>query len=444
MIDGIRTELKTTGVRVPKGMLKEAKSKSGKEYNLFLRAKEGISITGMTLEPTYQSDFFTSHFWEKAENLLIVFYEYKGYEVVPASRYADFPIVGYCYNQFTASEITKLKNDWEIVRDYIKPFYTLYPDAEERREKLEGFTRIVRPQLMLIELVPGYKKNKNGHSYRIPRYRLKQTFVDYIVRGHFDKSRSEQEINLQRPIESFYDLDHRCHEISEMYHGKTLLQLKDELEISLPVTSKNFASACIIKMFGGNGYKFERVSDFVQAGIIVKTITLTSKGCRTEDMKLKRIDFQEWADRDVDFYDSEIARYFSEHSFLCPIFCEMDKKDMTKTIFQGFKRFSFDEKFLMDEVRRTWEDSRKLIYTNTLRWKFKYKDGLPIKNRSGSYAGSPNFPKSKDYIVFFRAGAVNSSDRYRTEVVNDIKMLPQYFWLKGAFLADKLASLPLI
>ena len=52
--------------------------------------------------------------------------------------------------------------------------------------------------------------------------------------------------------------------------------------------------------------------------------------------------------------------------------------------------------------------------------------------------GAPNFPKSADYQVFFRGGANDSRDEAKTEVVNGIRMLPQYFWLKGTYIADKL------
>ena len=72
-IDGKLTELKTTGVRVPKSDLAKVKGKVGEAYNAYLGAKEGISITGVTFEPTIQTDFLTSHFWEKSEHLLIVF-----------------------------------------------------------------------------------------------------------------------------------------------------------------------------------------------------------------------------------------------------------------------------------------------------------------------------------------------------------------------------------
>jgi hypothetical protein len=62
-IDGVLTEVKTTGVRVPKRDQKNAKGKTGEAYNVYLGAKEGISITHVTFEPPIQTDFDTSHFW---------------------------------------------------------------------------------------------------------------------------------------------------------------------------------------------------------------------------------------------------------------------------------------------------------------------------------------------------------------------------------------------
>mgnify|MGYP002724989070 FL=1 len=139
-IDGVLTELKTTGVRVPKSLLKNARGKTGAAYNVFLGAKEGITITNVTFEPTIQTVFDTSHFWEKSQHLLIVFYEYRSYEVVPASGYKSFPIVDYCYNSFSSDEKAKLQNDWEIVSDYLQAVYDECHDTCERNERLVGFT----------------------------------------------------------------------------------------------------------------------------------------------------------------------------------------------------------------------------------------------------------------------------------------------------------------
>lgn len=460
-IDGQLVELKTTGVRVPKSDYHLAKGKTGDAYNVYLGAKEGISITGVTFEPTIETDFPTSHFWQKAEHLLIVFYEYKPYEVVPASEYASFSIVDYCYNTFSHNEKNQLQNDWEIVRDYLQPIYEEYKSQVERNERLQGFTHILRPDLMLIELVPGFKKRKNG-SYQKPRYRLKQTFVDYIVRGHFNKSRQSNEIQLKESFSSFAELDARCHSLTERYGGKTFAQLKEELKIDTDVSAKYFGALCILRMFDVDGTRLNQITDFQKAGIIAKTITLTPQGGRTEDMKLQHIDFEEWADRDVDFEESEIYTYFCEHSFLCPIFREQgetqrvrfDNEDMQaaedqrviqelgKTTFEGFKRFAFDDEFINGQVKRTWHDSRSLIHRNELEWEYVLdKDGNRQKNASGSYKGAPKFPKSRDYTVFFRGGANDSSQKARTECVNGIYMLPQYFWLKGSYIVDKLRTI---
>ena len=441
-IDGLLTELKTTGVRVPKNELKNARGKIGDAYNTFLRAKEGISITGVTFEPSIQTDFSTSHFWEKSERLLIVFYEYKSYDVVTASGYAKFPIVDYCYNSFSEEEKAKLRNDWEIVRDHLQKVYTECLDADSRNERLVGFTHILRPNLLLIELVPGFKKKSSG-SYQKPRYRLKKTFVDYIVRGHFDKSRAKSEIVLSESFSSFAQLDKRCHELSMRFCGKTLPQLKEMLGIDFD--SKDVAAKCVTRMFGTDCKRLNQISDFSKAGIIAKTITITPNGGRTEDMKLKLIDFEDWADRDADFEESDVYGYFCEHSFLCPIFCEHDSQDKSKTTFEGFKRFAFDEDFIEKEVRRTWNDSRRLIHHNELEWEYRYdKDGNKVVNRSGSYVGAPNFPKSSEYLVFLRGGADDSNEKSRTECVNGIRMLPQFFWLKGSYIAKKLQEISYI
>lgn len=442
-IDGVLTELKTTGVRIPKGALQKAKGKTGDTYRIYLRAKEGISITGVTFEPAIQTDFNTSHFWKKSERLLIVFYEYLSYEVVPASGYARFPIIDYCYNTFSEDEKAKLRNDWELVRDYLTNVYRKCPDAESRNRQLVGFTHLLRPQLLLIELVPGFKQRESG-AYQKPRYRLKQTFVDHIVRSHFNKSRTKNEIQLKETFSSFSQLDARCHALSMRFRGKTLLQLKEMLEISGDYT-KDMAARCVIRMFGTDCNKLNEISDFTMAGIIAKTVTLTEKGERTEDTKLKHIDFEEWADRDADFEDSDIYNYFCEHSFLCPIFYEHDSHDQRQTTFEGFKRFAFDEMFIETEVRRTWEDSRRLIHHNELEWEYTFdKHGNKCRNTNGSYMGAPNFPKSSQYPVFFRGGGTVSNEKTRTECVNGIRMLPQYIWIKGTYIAKKLKEISFI
>lgn len=462
-INGVLTELKTTGVRVPKSDLAKAKGKTGDAYNVFLGAKEGISITGVTFEPTIQTDFVTSHFWEKSEHLLIVFYEYQSYEVVPASAYAEFPIVDYCYNKFSETEKSQLRSDWEIVRNYLQKIYSVYKSQNERNEHLVGFTHVLRPNLLLIELVPGFsKRTGDGRvSYQKPRYRLKKTFVDQIVRGHFDKSRAAVEVPLAESFSSFAELDARCHALTVKYRGKSFAEFRAMFNIDTAMSTKDFSAHCVLRMFGSEAKRLNDIPDFEKAGIVCKTIVITPSGGRTEDMKLRHVDFQEWADRDVDFVESDVYSYFCEHSFLCPVFCERGdlrpkragetdeeykeriERETAYTTFEGFKRFYFDEDFIDGEVKKMWNDSRNLIHRDELVWEYELdENGNRRVNNSGSYKGAPNLPKSSSYKVFFRGGNNDSSDKARTECVNGVRMLPQFFWLKGSYIAEKLKSLP--
>lgn len=228
-VDGVLTELKTTGVRVPKRERDKARGKSGLEYNIHLGAKEGVTITNVTLDPSCENNFLTSHFWEKTQHILFVFYEYLSYSSVLAAEYAKFPIVDYCFNELAEDDVRKLESDWELVHTFLKSIYETYSSQEERYERLVGFTHTLRPRLIYTELVPSFKFSKvnDGIRFQKPRYRLKKTFIDYLVRTHFNKQKYLFDNKLKETFDSFADLDMRCHQLTEKYKGTTLKQFHD-------------------------------------------------------------------------------------------------------------------------------------------------------------------------------------------------------------------------
>lgn len=52
----------------------------------------------------------------------MVYYLYDSDKTVPASEYANFTIQGYQFHTFSETDVKILKNDWTIVRDFIKNF----------------------------------------------------------------------------------------------------------------------------------------------------------------------------------------------------------------------------------------------------------------------------------------------------------------------------------
>ena len=60
-----------------------------------------------------------SHFWKKLAHLLIVYYLYDSDKTVKAADYANFPIKGFDFYEFSKEDEEILKNDWTIVHDFI-------------------------------------------------------------------------------------------------------------------------------------------------------------------------------------------------------------------------------------------------------------------------------------------------------------------------------------
>ena len=109
IVDGINTELKTTGIRKPK-----------KNSDFAFEAKEPMTITAVSPHSITEEKFETSSFWHKLEHLLLVYYHYDSPETVTAAEYANFFIKGYHFHEFSEEDKEILKNDWLIVRNFIQ------------------------------------------------------------------------------------------------------------------------------------------------------------------------------------------------------------------------------------------------------------------------------------------------------------------------------------
>ena len=259
------------------------------------------------------------------------------------------------------------------------------------------------------------------------------------------------------------DIDKKCHEITAKYSGKTVGELADLFEIPRTAASgregKGITELIAVKMFGGEAKKLNEIDIFQRFGLIAKTIVLTPSGGRTEDMKLYHMDFDELIQtefveddgtvREFGFTDSEMYSYFTNNELLCIIYEEPDVKrgESHKLIdnkFIGFKRLVFTDDFINQKVHYLWNDTRTKVIENTLVDVVKYKSGRPIINKSGDISSAPNFMKSKDNDVFMRGSGTDSALKHKTECVNDIRMLPQYVWIKGTSVIEELERSPLL
>ncbi len=443
----IRIELKTTGIVI-----------SEKPTKHFV-AKEPMSITAVGIYDLAEQTFETSHFWEKLNHMLIVYYQYMADYPVEAYDYRVFPIKGYEFHEFDELEVEALRQDWENVRFLAERIVNHHPGErnKEWREKVKqeyiDTHGELRKVLNYIDLAPKFP----------PRFRLKKPIVTSIIARHFGYGLEQ----LPGRYSTISDIDKKCKELTERYSGELIGSLARRFNISIVsekgIDKKGVAENIVTAMFGGASKKINQIEIFEKFGLIAKTIVMTAAGGRTEDMKLFHVNFNEitlqemieddGTVREFVFEDSEFYSYFADHEMLCIVFQEPDltmvesqKRDyfirpnsLSANKFVGFKRLLFSDDFIDKTVRRLWEDLRDKVMNNKLADVVQHNaDGSPKINKSGDISSAPNFMKSKDNNVFMRGSGVDSSLIHKTECVNGIRMLPQYVWIKGTAIIDEL------
>ena len=413
-IDGVKTELKTTGMR-----------RKGSHYD----AKEPMSITAVSPDTIVNETFFDSNFWHKLEHMLFVYYLYDSPSPVKAAQYADFPIKGYQFHEFDEEDQEILKNDWEIVRDFIRYLQDEYEDYENEYPRI---SHELRPKLMYIDTAPKWPNR--------PRFRLKRAVVSSIMQEHFEGGLEQ----LPGKYTTYSEINKTLHELSEKYNGKTIEELMDLLDIDAKRVNKAIGETIIVKMFGGNSKKMQSIELFRKAGIIGKTITLTERGPRKEDMKFFTIDFNEFENENIEFEDSQIYDYFTNNRILCILFQKpYGTAKMIENKFLGFKMIEFSQEFVENDVRETWERIKDLIVNDKLEDVISLdRFGNPRINSSGNVMSAPNFPKSSEGNVFLR-GTSSTSD-VKPLNINGVRMYRQQMWVKGTCIVDKLNNEPYI
>jgi hypothetical protein len=419
-VDGKDVELKTTGIRKPK-----------KESIHHFEAKEPMSITAVSPEKITNENFETSKFWHKLENMLLVYYHYDSEVTVKALDYANFIIKGYQFHEFSEKDKDILKNDWNLVKGFLKELLELYDRPENEYHRISSE---LRKNLMFIDIAPKWPNR--------PRFRLKRTTVSTIVQKYFGEKFEE----LDDDFSTFKELDQKLRLITESNKGKTIKELMTELDIPISINKKgdvhkSITEQIVVKMLGGESKKLSKIELFHKIGIIPKTVTQTREGTRTEDTKLFTIDFTEWTDENISFEDSFVYNYFNNQHFLCILFQETNPSSkLLDNKFIGFKRLIIQENFIETDLRKVWNDVRELINKEKLKESIVInKKGHPIINeKTGTYRTSINFPKSRDNVFFVRGTGTDSTKKPLE--INGIKMYHQNLWIKGKTLVELLSK----
>lgn len=394
------------------------------------RAKEPMSITAVAPEGIVAESFTTSAFWHKVQHLLVVYYLYVRPGRGVAVEYAGFEFKGYDLHTWREIDRCRLEADWTVVREFVRTALEGDIDTE-----MPNLSTLVNPQLLYLDTSPKWPNR--------PRFRLKSALVTQIARERLDDGM--RMIPDQGGLSSMAALKVHLHEISETYAGQTLEELAMPFDLPLKTRSgrenKSLAEQAVVRLFTGHAGKISQVPLFAKAGLVFKTMTLTPEGSRTEDMKLNpSIDFDELCDPSIEFEDSAFAAPFIDSTMVVAVLEEQYRDcPLCQCRFMGFKTFWLGS--YLDAARALWAAMRDLIFSDGLMdAPILKKDGTPrVTPKTGIPMTAPNWPKSRDGVLFVRGTGTDANDKPVT--VNGVRMYRQNIWVKGTELADRLEGL---
>lgn len=393
------------------------------------RAKEPMSITAVAPEGIVAESFTTSAFWHKVERLLVVYYLYVRPGRGVAVEYAGFEFKGYDLHTWREVDRCRLEADWTVVREFVRTALKGDIDAE-----MPNLSTLVNPQLLYLDTSPKWPNR--------PRFRLKASLVTQMARERLDDGM--RMIPDQGGLSSMGALRAHLHEIAEAHAGQTLEELAEPFGLSIKTKSgrenKSLAEQVVVRLFTGHAGKISQVPLFVKAGLVFKTMTLTPAGGRTEDMKLNpSIDFDELCDPSVEFEDSSFAAPFIDSTMVVAVIEERYRDcPLRRCRFMGFKVLWLG--IYLDAARALWDGMRDLIFSDGLvDAPVLKKDGTPrVTPKTGIPMTAPNWPKSRDGVLFVRGTGTDANDKPVT--VNGVRMYRQNVWIKGIEITKQLDS----
>lgn len=418
IVDDQPVELKTTGL----------KKTTRKPY---YAAKERLTITAVSPRNIINEDFETSHFYQKTNRLLFIYYFYNSTKVVHATEYANFIFQDYQFFSFTGNDLAEIKREWTMIRDTYQQFVNDYK-SDAARNQLRN--------LNYLEVVA---KKTN------PRIAISQKYFNVIVRQFFGEE--FEPILKEVTSTSFEDT---VIAMFKPFVGMTQAELGLKLGVVIPKQNPKAVNPQIARKILKLQTDVENAEEFQKAGIAVKVLTITENTGRIrrtkEALKIENFfDFTEIVNGEWD--ESKLHDYLFDTKFLLVVFELVNGVQ----IFRGVKFWQVPFADLDGLIKQTWlRTQNTLKHGVTLTYKpansekgYTVSNDLPaIADKTIMHvrpdAAKAAYQEDKRNAMYLPTPAhwVNRPDNLHEELSNDY-MTKQAFWLNNEYMFKQVSDL---
>ena len=374
--------------------------------------KERLVLNIINFLDVSKEDFYSSSFWKKNENILLLFYLWEK-EALPINYVFDLVDI----MSFSSKDLKIIENDWHKIKAKI--------DSGKAHEISEGDT------LYLGACTKGSTAAKSLREQPFSEIKAKQRAYS-LKRGYLNslytilKLKSQSEFAKDIVFESAVneeELDNSSFEeiiLSRFskYISMTDIQILKSLEITLNKNSKNYFSSISKRIMGVGEKSF--IEEFEKANIVIKTIRVESNNSIKENISFPAFKFNEIVTEE---WENSTIKELVENKFLFIFFKKHENSySLEKVTFHNLNNND------LDEFERVFSKTKEIISSGNI-----------IKNISTKVFN--NFPKtSESYLTHIRPHARNKKDTYPLPIADKkygyTEFTKQCFWLNSSYVEN--------
>ena len=375
------------------------------------RSKERLVLNIINYLEIANQDFYSSSFWKKNANLLLVFYLYE-----KEKELFDYLVEFVDIWSFPAYDLEIIKQDWETIRQKV-----MQGKAEELSE---GDT---------FYLGACTKGSKGGNLREQPfskilakqrAFSLKQGYVNHII-----ATISKEPLKygkLIRSLDTSISIESVVVQKFERFYGKSVEAIVEKLQLQLNYKAKNFY-ANLTKAILGIASD-EEIEEFEKADIIVKTVRLKENALPKEDLSFSKFDYVKIVHEAWE--ESEIL-HLLEHKFFFVFF----QYKQEQLILQKVKFWNIPYHDIL-EVKKVWNRTKELVQKGSIVASiYEDKNGKKIRHT--------NFP-NKDFnaVAHVRPHARDATDASPLPMQDILTKVDKYtkhsFWLNNSYVKNQI------
>ncbi len=372
-----------------------------KNKNGSLSAKERLVITMIDYYAVVNESFESSHLWNKAKLILLIYYLYNDeltsrldYKINYAQLFTPPP-----------DDLKIIKQDYEKIVSKIK--------AGKAHELSESDTLYLAASTKSSDSSVRRGQPFSTESAKPRAFSYKSSYMTYVLNNYIVPGKSTYEPIISEDIS--VDFETYIKDKINEYKGRTVNDLCKQLCIKYDKPPKNLGALIAFRILG---IKSNNAEEFAKANIVTKTIRIENNNTIKESMSFPTFKFTELIQESWD--DSSFGNYLRETRFFFVVYKFNEKNEL---VLQGSQFWNIPNKDL-EEVHRVWQKTVDII-----------KSGIKITERNGKkYNNLPG--SSESPVCHVRPHGQNAKDTY--PLPDGTEYTKQCFWLNNSYIYDQI------